>query len=82
VTRPGRDIPVPYPETRGSQIEDPEAVLALWQDRLKSLLHEVKEWVERGGWRTRTIEKPIDDRKLVRKTAVECQSCGHLGFFR
>jgi hypothetical protein len=52
--------------TRGSQIENPEGVLARWQHRLNILVHEVKEWVERAGWRTRTIEKPINDRKLGR----------------
>ena len=59
---------MPYPETRRTQIEDPEIVLAHWQDRLKNLVHEVKAWVERAGWRTRTIEKPIDDRTLGRHT--------------
>jgi hypothetical protein len=27
-------------------------------------VQEVREWAERAGWRTRTIEKWIDDRKL------------------
>jgi hypothetical protein len=48
-------------ETRESRIEDREVVLARWQDHLKVLVREVKEWVERAGWRTRTVEKPIDD---------------------
>jgi len=59
---------MPDPVTRESQIENPDVVLAHWQDRLNILVHEVKEWVERAGWRTRTIEKPIDDRKLGRHT--------------
>ena len=57
---------MPDPVTRESRIENPEVVLAHWQDRLNILAHEVKEWVERAGWRTRIIEKPIDDRKLGR----------------
>ncbi len=59
---------MPDPETQQSQIENPEVVLAHWQERLKNLVHEVKEWVEGAGWRTRTIEKPINDRKLGRHT--------------
>jgi hypothetical protein len=59
---------MPEPETRGPQTEDPEAVLAHWQDRLKILVREVKEWVEKAGWRTRTIEKPLQDRTLGRHT--------------
>lgn len=55
---------MPEPETQGPQLENPEAVLAQWQDRLKTLVREVKQWVEKAGWRTRTIEKPINDRKL------------------
>jgi hypothetical protein len=61
-------MPMPDQVTRGSQIEDPKVVLAHWQDRLQVLVHDVKQWVERAGWRTRTIEKPIDDRKLGRHT--------------
>jgi len=56
------------PETVGPQIKNPEDVLAHWQERLKILVREVKEWVEKAGWRTRTIEKPINDRKLGRYT--------------
>ena len=54
------------PETRESRIENPAVVLAVWQDRLKILVSEVKKWVEGAGWRTRTIEKPINERKLGR----------------
>ena len=68
VTTYGRDLSMPDQVTRASQIEDPEVVLAHWQDRLKILVHGVKEWVERAGWRTRTIEKPINDRELGKHT--------------
>ena len=40
-----------------SQIENADAVLAQWRERLNLLVREVKEWVEKAGWRTRTIEK-------------------------
>ena len=59
---------MPEPETRGLRSEDLEAGLALWQDRLKILVRDVKGWVEKAGWRTRTIEKPINDRKFGRHT--------------
>jgi hypothetical protein len=55
---------MPDAVTRGSQIDNPEVVLAHWQDRLRILMQAVKEWVERAGWRTRTIQKSINDRKL------------------
>ena len=55
---------MPEPVTRESQIENPDVLVAQWQDRLNILVREIKVWVERAGWRTRTIEKPIDDRKL------------------
>lgn len=57
---------MPDAVTRVPQIENPEVLLAHWQDRLKILVQQVKEWVERAGWRTRTIQKTIDDRKLGR----------------
>jgi hypothetical protein len=59
---------MPMPETRELQNENPEVVLARWQDRLKILVHKVKVWVEKAGWRTRTIEKPMNDRNLGRHT--------------
>ena len=34
----------------------------------ESLEHEVKAWVEKAGWRTRAIEKPINDRKIGKHT--------------
>ena len=43
-------------------------MLARWQDRLKILVHKVKVWVEKAGWRTRMIEKPMNDRNLGRHT--------------
>ena len=51
-----------------TQVDDPAAILARWQDRLKVLIREVDGWVKKAGWRTRTIEKPINDRKLGRHT--------------
>ena len=33
---------------------------------------QVKEWVERAGWRTRTIEKPINDRKPGGTRSLSC----------
>ena len=56
------------PETREPHNENPEVVLACWQDRLKILVHKVKVWVEKAGWRTRMIEKPMNDRNLGRHT--------------
>ena len=56
------------PETREPHNENPEVVLARWQDRLKILVHKVKVWVEKAGWRTRMIEKPMNDRNLGRHT--------------
>jgi hypothetical protein len=55
---------MPESDTLDSQTESPEIVLARWKDRLKTLVDEVKAWVERAGWRTRTIEKPVEDRSL------------------
>jgi hypothetical protein len=63
-----RDMPMPNPEPAGSPMEDPVVLLAHWQDRVRILVGDVKQWVERGGWRTRTIEKPVNDRKLGRHT--------------
>jgi hypothetical protein len=57
---------MPDAVTREPQIENSEVLLAQWQDHLKILVQQVKEWVERAGWRTRTIAKSIDDRKLGR----------------
>jgi hypothetical protein len=68
VTITEREMPMTDAETRVSHIENPEAILAQWQNRLINLVHEVKGWVERNGWRTRTIEKPINDGKLGRYT--------------
>ncbi len=59
---------MPEKETREPQNENPEVVLAHWQDRLKILVDKVKVWVEKAGWRTRTIEKPMNDRNLGRHT--------------
>jgi hypothetical protein len=68
MTTSGRDMPMPDPARQESQTENNAVVLAHWQDRLNLLVHEIKEWVERAGWRTRTIQKPTDDRTLGRHT--------------
>ena len=36
-------------------------MLAEWHGRLDALVRDVKGWVEKTGWRTRVIEKPIKD---------------------
>jgi hypothetical protein len=59
---------MPDAATRGTQIDNPEIVLAHSQDRLKILIQGVKEWAERAGWRTRTIGKSINDRKIGKHT--------------
>jgi hypothetical protein len=57
---------MPDQVTQGSEVEGPEVVVARWQERLNILVRQVKEWVEKDRWRTRIIEKPIDDRELGR----------------
>jgi hypothetical protein len=59
---------MPDAVTQGPQIENPEAVLARWQDGPNIVVQEVKAWVEKAGRRTRTIEKSINDRKLGKHT--------------
>ena len=63
-TTAGRSGLMSDPERPESQNEDAKAVLERWQERLRILVGQVKTWVERAGWRTRIIEKPINDRKL------------------
>ena len=63
---------MPMPETREPHNENPEVVLARWQDRLKILVHKVKVWVEKAGWRTRMIEKPMNDRNLGGTRSLSC----------
>ena len=52
---------MPEPETREPKVEKPEAMLAEWLDRLDALVKDVKGWVEKSGWRTRVIGKPMKD---------------------
>ena len=54
------------PDANASQAESREIVLDRWQDRLKSLISDVRGWVEKAGWRTRTVDKPVQDGKLGR----------------
>jgi hypothetical protein len=56
-----REMPMSEPETRGLEVEDPKAMLAEWHDRLDALVNDVKGWVEKSGWRTRVISKPMKD---------------------
>lgn len=56
------------PEPPESGIERPETALANWKSLLKTLVDDVKTWVEAAGWRTRTIGKPVDDRAFGRYT--------------
>src|SRR5690349_3999612 len=52
------------PETRGPQVDDPDATRAEWLRRLDELLTRVKGWAEGAGWRTRVIEKSMRDTAL------------------
>ncbi len=45
-------------------IDDPGAVKAQWLGRLNSLVEEVKGWAQASGWRTRRIEKTVNERQL------------------
>ncbi len=62
---------MPESETMNSQAQSPELVLAHWKDRLETLIDQVKAWVERAGWRTRTIEKPVQ-RSHIGETQGSC----------
>lgn len=35
-----------------------------WLDRLNTLVEEVKGWAQASGWRTRRIEKTVEERRL------------------
>lgn len=44
--------------------DEKAAALALWTERLRSLVAQVKGWAEGAGWRTRTVKASLDDRVL------------------
>jgi hypothetical protein len=43
---------------------DPDAVRREWLDRLGALVEEVKGWAQASGWRTRRIDKTVNERRL------------------
>ena len=45
-------------------IDDPETVKAVWVDRLNALVGEVEGWARASGWRTRRIDKTVNERRL------------------
>lgn len=48
----------------GVGINDPEAIKAEWLGRLDALVGDVEGWARASGWRTRRIDKAIDERVL------------------
>ncbi|QEH34604.1 hypothetical protein OJF2_31450 [Aquisphaera giovannonii] len=44
--------------------DDPEAVKVEWLSRLDKLVGEVEGWARASGWRTRRIQKTINERQL------------------
>ena len=65
-------------ETR-PRIDDPEAVKTEWLDRLNVLVGEVEGWARASGWRTRRIDKTVNERDL--KDRIR-KSVGHLVPFK
>ncbi len=45
-------------------VDDPEAVKAEWLSRLDALVGEVEGWARASGWRTRRIDKTVEERRL------------------
>ena len=43
---------------------DSDAVRREWLDRLVALVEEVKGWAQASGWRTRRIDKTVNERRL------------------
>ena len=43
---------------------DSDAVKREWLDRLGTLVEEVKGWAQASGWRTRRIDKTVNERRL------------------
>ena len=43
---------------------DSDAVKREWLERLGTLVEEVKSWAQAGGWRTRRIDKTVNERRL------------------
>jgi hypothetical protein len=52
------------PATRMSKVENPVATREEWLTNLRELMGQVKGWAEGAGWRTRTIEKSMNDSVL------------------
>lgn len=46
------------------RIDDPETVKAEWVGRLDDLVDEVEGWARASGWRTRRIDKTVEERRL------------------
>lgn len=51
-------------EVSRPEIGDPEAVKAEWLGRLNALIGDVEGWARASGWRTRRIEKTVNERGL------------------
>jgi hypothetical protein len=43
---------------------DADAVKSEWLDRLNTLVEEFNGWAQASGWRTRRIEKTVNERRL------------------
>jgi hypothetical protein len=55
---------MPGPETRRPLVDNPEATRDEWLANLRELMTQVKGWAEGSGWRTRVIEKSMNDSVL------------------
>jgi hypothetical protein len=52
------------PQTRRPRVDDPDATREEWLRHLGDLVALVKGWAEGSGWRTRIIEKSMQDSVL------------------
>ena len=52
------------PETRRPHVDNPDATRDEWLTDLYELLAQVRRWAEGSGWRTRVIEKSMNDSVL------------------
>ena len=50
----------------GLKLANPDAIRIEWLDRLHTLAAQVRGWVEKHGWRTRLVAKPVRDEPLGR----------------
>lgn len=50
--------------TSQPRIDDPEAVKAEWLGRLDALVREIDGWARASKWRTRRIDKTVEERRL------------------